>query len=193
MYRSMIGGLLYLTATRPGIMHVVCLVARFQEEPKKEHVTVVKRIFRYLKGTLDYGLWYPNDIKFTLNACTNADWARCVDDQKSTSGGALFLRCKLVSWLRKKRDSIYLSTTKAKYITTTSCCTQVLWMKKNLKDIGVMCDEPIPIFCDNTSAINISNNLVIRSTKKHVSIRYNFLREKVLENEGGLEYVSTKY
>lgn len=82
-YRSMIGWILYLIATRSDIMHVVCLVARFQEDPKETHVVVVvKRIFRYLNGTPDYGLWYPRDTEFTLSAYTNVDWTRCVDDKK---------------------------------------------------------------------------------------------------------------
>jgi hypothetical protein len=77
-YRSMIGGLLYLTAARLNIMHVVCIVATFQEDPKERHF--VKRIFKYLNGTLDYGLWYPRDADFTLSSYTNVDWIGCVDD-----------------------------------------------------------------------------------------------------------------
>lgn len=81
----MIGELLYLTTTRPDIMHAVCLVARFQADPKEAYVTAVKRIFRYLKGTPDYELWYPKSDDFTLSTYTDVDWARCVDDWKSTS------------------------------------------------------------------------------------------------------------
>jgi len=90
-YRSMIGGLLYLTQTRLDIMNAVGLVARFQVDPRESHVVAVKRIFRYLKGTLDYGLWYPKDNKFTLHAYTDADWVGDVDDRKTTSGGAFNL------------------------------------------------------------------------------------------------------
>lgn len=79
-YKYTIGGLLYLTTTRLNSMHVVCLVARFQADPKEAHVIVVKRIFRYLKGTPNYSLWYPKGVDFTLSAYTNADWVRCVDD-----------------------------------------------------------------------------------------------------------------
>jgi len=112
-YISMIRGLLCLTATRPDIMHVVCLVARFQEDPKESHVVAVKRIFGYLKGTPDHGLWYPKDNDFALSAYTDADWVGCVDDKKSTSGGAFFLGGRVVSWLSKKQDSVSLSTTEA--------------------------------------------------------------------------------
>eukprot|EP00249_Psilotum_nudum_P000684 c12775_g1_i1 orf=90-335(+) len=81
------------------------MVARFQATPKESHVVAVKRIFRYLKGTLDYGLWYPKGKDFTLIAYSDADWAGCVDDRKSTSGGAFFLRDNLVAWHSKKQDS----------------------------------------------------------------------------------------
>jgi len=101
-YKSMIRGLLYLTQTKPDIMHVVCLVARLQEDPRESHVMVVKRILRYLKGTLDHGLWYPKDNDFTLSAYIDVDWARDVDDRKSTSGGTFFLGNRLVSWMSKK-------------------------------------------------------------------------------------------
>lgn len=87
-YRSMIGSLLYLTATRPDILQAVCMVARFQASPTEEHLTAVKRIFRYLKGTLELGIWYPKGKSFTLIQYYDADWAGCVHDGKSTSGGA---------------------------------------------------------------------------------------------------------
>jgi hypothetical protein len=89
----------------------------------------VKIIFKYLKGTLDFGLWYSRSEYFTLTTYTDADWVGSVDDRKSTSGGAFFLGNSLVSWLSKKQSSVSLSTIEAEYIATTSCCTQVLWMK----------------------------------------------------------------
>jgi hypothetical protein len=91
LYRSMIGNLLYVTTSRPYIMQAVGLVGRFQDAPKETHVQEVKRIFRYLKGTLDFGLWYPTGKYFTLTTYTDADWEGSVDDRKSTSGGAFFL------------------------------------------------------------------------------------------------------
>eukprot|EP00253_Pinus_taeda_P008621 PITA_08621 len=105
-YRYMIGSLLYLTGTRPYIMHAVGIVGRFQANPKETHLQAVKRIFKYLQGTQKYGLWYPRDTDLTLHAYTDADWARSVDDRKSTSGGALFMGSRLVSWFSKKQSSI---------------------------------------------------------------------------------------
>lgn len=88
---SMIGGLLYLTESRPDILQAVCMVARFQASPKETHVITIKCIFRYLRGTMDYGLWYPKGKDCTLIVYSDVDWVGCVDDRKNTSGGALFL------------------------------------------------------------------------------------------------------
>jgi hypothetical protein len=88
----------------------------------------VKRIFRYLKEIMTYGLWYPRNQNPQLTAYSDADWANCVDERKSTSGGAFFLGDSLVAWLSKKQSSISLSTTEVEYIATATCCTQVLWM-----------------------------------------------------------------
>lgn len=164
----MVGGLLYLTQTRLDIMHVLCMGARYQVDLKESNPTNVKRIFKCLKGTVDYGLWYLRNDDFMLYSYTDVDCAGDVDDQKSTSGGAFFLGKKLVSWASKKQDSVSLSTAEAKNIATASNCTQVVWMKQMLKDIRVIYDEPTIIYFDNSSAINISNNMVKHSKTKHV-------------------------
>src|SRR5579862_2258849 len=190
-YRSMIGSLLYLTATRPDILQAVCMVARFQSSPTEEHLTAVKRIFRFLKGTMELGLWYPKGKSFTLVAYSDADWAGCIDDRKSTSGGAFYLGERLVAWHIKKQDSVSLSTTEAEYIAAATCYTQVLWMRQMLSDLGVPTMDPTPILCDNTSAIHISKNPVQHSRTKHVAIRYHFLKDKVADGEVKLEYIST--
>ena len=106
---------------------------------------------------------YPKGKDISLMAYTDADWAGCIDDRRSTSGVAFYLGECLVSWIRKKQSSVSLSTAEAKYIATTTCCTQVLWMKQTLTDIQVEYDEPIPIYCDNTSAMSISKNPVMHS------------------------------
>jgi hypothetical protein len=126
LYRSMIGSLLYVTTSRPGIMQVIGLVVRFQSAPKETHVQAVKRIFKYLKGTLDFGLWYPIGKYFTLIAYIDADWVGSVDDRKSTSGGAFFLGNNLVSRFSKKQSLISLSIADAEYIPVETCCTQVI-------------------------------------------------------------------
>jgi len=98
-------------------------VAQYQAAPKATHVSTIKRIFRYLKDTMEYGIWYPKGEYFTLVAYSDVDWARCVDDRKSTNGGAFFLGDNLVSWHNKKQESVSLSTIEEKYMVATSCFT----------------------------------------------------------------------
>jgi hypothetical protein len=119
-YRSMIGSLLYIIASRPDIIHVVGMVGRYQDTPKHSHLLAIKRIFRYLRGIMNYGLWYPRNHNFQLSVYSYVDWANCVDKRKSKSGGEFFLGDSLVSWLRKKQGSISLSTTEDEYNAATT-------------------------------------------------------------------------
>ena len=138
-------------------------------------------IFRYLKGTSNYGIWYDRGNDFTLCTYTNANQVGDRDDRKSTSGEALFLGGRLVSWLSKKQDCISQSTTEAEYVVTTNNCNQVIWLKQMLKDIGTMFEKPVIIYCDNTSMVRMSKNHVLHSKTKHIAIKYHVLREKVVE------------
>ena len=113
MYIYLIGRILYVIATRPNVMHAMCQSASFQASPKSSHLLSVKRIYRYLKGTMEYGLWYPKGNHIDLYAFTDVDYAGCVDDRKSTSGAAFYLGGSVVSWSRKKQSKISLSTAKA--------------------------------------------------------------------------------
>ncbi|GJS72488.1 hypothetical protein Tco_0705329 [Tanacetum coccineum] len=106
-YRSMIGALMYLTSSRPDIVHATCLCARYQAKPTEKHLKEVKRIFRYLRGTVNTGLWYSKDSGIELTGFSDADYAGCKDTFKSTSGGAQFLGEKLVSWSSKKNTRLY--------------------------------------------------------------------------------------
>ena len=120
LYRSIIGSLLYLTASRPDIAFSNGVCARYQAAPKESHLTTVKRIIQYINGTPDYGLWYSKDLNACLARYSNVDWASSVDDRKSTSGGCFYLGNNLVSWISKKQNSVSLSTAEAEYIATGS-------------------------------------------------------------------------
>ena len=176
LYRGMIGSLLYLTASRPDIVFSVGLCARFQSDPKESHLKAVKRILRYLKGTGPLGLWYPKGGSFNLVGYTDADYAGFLVDRKSTSGMAHFLGECLVSWGTKKQNSVALSTAEAEYVAAASCCSQLLWIKQQLQDFGVDVGT-VPIYCDNTSAINMTKNPVHHKRTKHIDIRHHFLRD----------------
>ena len=159
LYRSIIGSLFYLTASRLDIVFSMGVCARYQATPKESHLTAVKQIIQYINGTLDYGLWYLKDSNACLVGYSDADWAGRVDDRKSTSGGCFYLGNNLVSWMSKKQNFVSLSTTKAEYIAAGSYYTQLLWMKKLLHDYSIPQDT-MCVFYDNTSAINLSKNPV---------------------------------
>nr|GEV06132.1 retrovirus-related Pol polyprotein from transposon TNT 1-94 [Tanacetum cinerariifolium] len=158
-YHSMIGAIMYLTSSRPNIVHATCVFARYQAYPTEKHLKEVKRIFHYLRGTINMGLWYTKDFGFELTGFLDVDYAGCKDTFKSTSGGAKFLGEKLVSWSSKKQDYTSLSTAESEYVSLSACCAQVLWMRTQLTDYGYQFDK-IPIYCDSKSAIAISCNPV---------------------------------
>jgi hypothetical protein len=148
LYHSMIGSLFYLCASKPDIMLSVCMYTRFQATPKDCHLMVVKRIMRYLVLTPNLGLWYPKGSRFELLGYSDANYARCKVDRKSTSGTCQFLGRSLVSWFLKKQNSIALSTAKAEYVAAGICCAQLLWMRQTLKDYGYTMNH-IPLLCNN--------------------------------------------
>ena len=137
LYRSMISSLLYLATSRSDISYSVGVYARYQANPKESHITTLKRIIKYVKTTAEFGVWYNKDTKDVLARYSDADWAGNADDRKSTSGGCFYVGNNLVSWMRKKQNSISLYTTEAEYIIASICCTQLLWMQKLLHDYGI--------------------------------------------------------
>ncbi|GJU84306.1 hypothetical protein Tco_1291852, partial [Tanacetum coccineum] len=172
-YRSMIGALIYLTSSRPDIVHATCLYARYQE-------------------TINIGLWYTKDSGFELTGFSDADYVGCKDTFKSTSGGAQFLGVKLVSWSSKKQDCTVLSTAEAEYVSLFTCCAQVLWMRTQLTDYGYHFNK-ILIYCDSKSAIAISCNPVQHLRTKHIVVRYHFIKEHVEKGTIELYFVKTDY
>nr|GEY54194.1 copia protein [Tanacetum cinerariifolium] len=191
-YHSMIGALMYLTSSRPDIVPATCVCARYQAHPTKKHLQEVKRIFRYLRGTVNTGLWYTKDSGFELTGFSDVDYAGCKDTFKSTSGGAQFLGEKLVSWSSKKQDCTSLSTAKSEYVSLSACCAQVLWMRTQLTDYGYHFNK-ILIYCDSKSAIAISCNPVQHSRTKHIAVRYHFIKEHVEKGTIELYFVKTDY
>nr|GEY04529.1 hypothetical protein [Tanacetum cinerariifolium] len=136
-YRGMIGTLLYLTDSRPDLQFVICMCARYQARPTEKHLHAVKRIFRYLRGTVNRGLWYPKDSLIALTAFADANHAGCQDTCRSTSGSMQFLGDRLISWLSKRQKSATISSTEAEYIALSGCYAQILWMRLQLTDYGL--------------------------------------------------------
>ncbi|GJY60766.1 putative ribonuclease H-like domain-containing protein, partial [Tanacetum coccineum] len=176
LYRSMIGSLMYLTASRPDIMYAVCVCSRFQVTPKTSHLNAVKRIFKYLKGKPNLGLWYPRDSPLDLEAFSDSDYGGSNLDRKSTTGGCQFLGQRLISWQCKKQTIVATSTTEAEYVAAANCCGQVLWVQNQLLDYGFNFMNT-KIHIDNESTICIVKNPVYHSKTKHIEIRHHFIRD----------------
>ncbi|GJS95193.1 hypothetical protein Tco_0802161 [Tanacetum coccineum] len=176
LYRSMIGSLMYLTASRPDIMYAVCVCSRFKVTPKTSHLNAVRRIFKYLKGKSHLGLWYPRESPFDLEAFSDNDYGRSNLDRKSTTGGCQFLGQRLISWQCKKQTIVATSTTEAEYVAAANCCGQVLWVQNQLLDYGFNFMNT-KIHIDNESTICIVKNPVYHSKTKHIEIRHHFIRD----------------
>nr|GEV10023.1 uncharacterized mitochondrial protein AtMg00810-like [Tanacetum cinerariifolium] len=164
--------------TSPDIMFATCMCAKYQANPNKHHVSAVKRIFRYLKGTINLGLWYPKDSGFDLTTYSDADPAGCHLDRKSTSGSVQFLGDKLVCWSSKKQNCVSISIAESEYVAVSGCCAQVLWMRTQLTDYGFFYDK-VPIYYDSKSAIVILCNPVQHTRTKHIDVRYHFIKDHV--------------
>ncbi|GJU57811.1 putative ribonuclease H-like domain-containing protein [Tanacetum coccineum] len=176
LYRSMIGSLMYLTASRPNIMFVVYPCSRFQVTPKTSHLNAVKRIFRYLKDKPKLGLWYLRVSSFNLEAYSDSDYAGVNLDMKSTIGGCHFLSRRLISWQCKKQIIMATSTTEAGYVATANYCGQVLWIQNQMLDYGYNFMNT-KVYIDNESTICIIKNPVFHSKTKHIEIRHHFIRD----------------
>nr|GEZ63790.1 ribonuclease H-like domain-containing protein [Tanacetum cinerariifolium]GEZ88515.1 ribonuclease H-like domain-containing protein [Tanacetum cinerariifolium] len=173
-------------------LKVVKRISRYQALPTKKHLEALKRVFWYLKGTINWGLWHPKDTAMALTAYADANHAGCQDTRRSTSGSAQFLGDKLVRWSSKKQKSTAISTTQAEYISVSGCCAQILWMRLQLTYYGFDFNK-IPLYCDNRSAIALCCNNVQHSMSKHIDIRYHFIREEVEKGVVELYFVTTDY
>ncbi|KAL0392755.1 UNVERIFIED_CONTAM: Retrovirus-related Pol polyprotein from transposon TNT 1-94, partial [Sesamum radiatum] len=192
MYRSLIGSLLYLTATRPDIMFATSLLSRFMQSPSQVHYAAAKRILRYLRGTKDFGIWYKSTNDAKLVGYTDSDWAGSVDDMKSTSGYTFSLGSGIFTWASKKQATVAQSSAEAEYIAAAATSNHAIWLRRILEDMGEKQEEPTTIYCDNKSAIAITKNPVQHSRTKHIDIKYHSLREATTRGEIELKYCSTE-
>jgi hypothetical protein len=187
----MIGSLLYLTTMRSDIQFSMCLCARFQASQRTLHRQAVKRIFSYLRYIPKLGLWYSASSSLLLIRFSDADFAGCRVDLKSTSGTCQFPGSSLVSWSSRKQSSVAHSTTKNEYVVVASCCSQFLRITYTLSDFGEECSH-VPLMCNSTSAISVAKNPALHSRTKHIEVRYHFLRDNVEKGNIDLVHVPTE-
>ena len=191
-YRSLIGSLLYLTATRPDLMFSASLLSRYMENPTQQHLTAAKRVLRYVNGTVAYGIWYKPVEQLMLTGYTDSDWAGCQDDMKSTSGYAFSLGSGVWSWSTKKQTIVALSSAEAEYVAAARATAQAVWLKRVLRDLNMKIDEPVNIYSDSKAAIAISENPISHNRTKHIAIKYHYTRDAVEKKEVQLIYCTSE-
>ncbi|GKD47729.1 retrovirus-related pol polyprotein from transposon TNT 1-94 [Tanacetum coccineum] len=192
LFKSLVGSLRYLTCTRPDILFVVGLISRFMEEPTTKHLKIAKRILRYIKGTVDYGMFYSISEDFKLVGYSDSDWAGSKDDGRSTSGFLFFLGNNAFTWSSKKQPIVTLSSCEAEYIAATSCVCHAIWLRSMLKELHMEQEDATEIYVDNKSAIDLAKNPVYHDLSKHINTRYHFIRECIARKDVRVIHTSSE-
>ena len=191
LYRQIVGSLIYATLTRPDMSHDVGVLSQFMQVPRKPHLDAARRVLCYAKGMLNYGLFYPYGADVEVCGYTDADWAGSSYDRRSTSGYVFSLGSAAVSWSSKKQTTVALSSTEAEYRGAAMAASEIAWLRKLLHSLGCDVLQPVTLFCDNMSSIQLANNPVFHARTKHIEVHYHYIREKVLAQEIDLVYVGT--
>ena len=179
-YRHLVGSLQYLTLTRPDISFAVSTVAQFLSAPRQPHLVAVKRILRYLKGSIDHGILIrASPTPLTIRAFSDADWAGCPTSRRSTTGYLIFLGSTLISWCSKKQPTIARSSTESEYRSLAHACAETVWVSFLLHELGCPVSFPTLLYCDNISATYLAANPVHHARTRHIELDYHFVREKV--------------
>lgn len=192
-YQEAVGSLLYLAqGSRPDIAFAVNDVSRFSANHSNHHWAAVKRIFRYLKGTVDFKLKYSRTGPATNLTCyVDSDWASDIDRRRSCGGHTILMSSGSVSWCSKRQATVALSSTEAEYMALSSAVCDVIWTQQLAKELDKNFIANTLIRCDNVSTINLAKSDAFRPRTKHIDIRYHYLREKVESKVIDLEYVPT--
>ncbi|PRQ54450.1 putative RNA-directed DNA polymerase [Rosa chinensis] len=194
LYRSIVGALQYLTFTRPDIAYAVNTVCQFMTAPTDIHYAAVKRILRYLQGTIKNGLFYKYGSSPTyITAYCDADWAGEINQRRSTTGFIVYLGYCPISWQSKKQGSVSRSSTEAEYRSLANTAADISWIRHILCDLHVRVPAPPLLKCDNLSAIALCSNLVFHSRIKHLDNDFHFVRERVQRRDLMLQYVPTSH
>jgi histone deacetylase 1/2 len=190
-YRSVVGALQYLTLTRPDISFPVNKVCQYLHAPTTAHWSAVKRILRYVQGTKDYGLKIKKSKSTMVSAFSDADWAGCLDDRRSTGGFAVFLGDNLISWTARKQATVSRSSTEAEYKALANATAEMMWVQKLLSELKVNCPKAARLWCDNLGAKYLSANPVFHARTKHIKIDFHFVRERVAEKLLDIRFINS--
>jgi len=191
-YRSLAGALQYLTFTRPDITYAVQQICLHMHDPREPHLTALKRILRYLRGSVDFGLLLHRRSSSTeLVVYTDADWAGCPDTRRSTSGYAVFLGGNLVSWSSKRQPVVSRSSAEAEYRAVANGVAEASWLRQLLAELHSPLSQSALVYCDNVSAVYLSTNPVQHQRTKHVEIDLHFVRDRVAVGDVRVLHVPT--
>ncbi|XP_074322759.1 secreted RxLR effector protein 161-like [Apium graveolens] len=189
----MVGGLRYLVHTRPDIAYAVGLVSRFMERPTVLYLNAVKRIMRYVKGTLNYGLVYARGRgDYMLSGFSDSDLAGDIVDRKSTGGMAFYLDESLITWVSQKQRCVALSSCETEFMAATAAACQGIWLHSLLSQIMNIKAGPVVLYIDNRSAIDLAKNPVFHGHSKHIDVRYHFIRKCVEKGSIVIRHVNTE-
>jgi histone deacetylase 1/2 len=178
-YRSLVGGLQYLCMTRPDISFAVNKVCQYLQAPTALHWAAVKRILRYIQHTIDIGMKIRRSPSSLVSAFSDADWAGCPDDRRSTGGFAVYFGPNLISWSARKQATVSRSSTEAEYKSLANATAEIIWIQSVLREIGVKQPRTACLWCDNLGATYLSANPVFHARTKHIEVDFHFVRERV--------------
>jgi len=190
-YRSLVGALQYLTITRPDLAFATNLLCQKMQQPTVGDFHQLKRVLRYVKGTIHLGIYLHSQSSVHLYGFSDADWAGCPTTRRSTTGFCTFLGSNLLSWSAKKQPTVSRSSTEAEYRALASTTAELTWITFVLRDIGISLQPPTTIYCDNKSAISLTANPILHARTKHIEVDFHFVREKVSSGSIRIQYIST--
>jgi hypothetical protein len=190
IYRQVVGALQYCTLTRPEIAYSVNQLCQHMHAPSSTHWIATKRVLRYLHGTPDHGLYYTKS-NIQVNAFCDSDWAGCPDDRRSITGFAVFLGDCLIAWSAKKQVVVSKSSTEAEYKSLSITTAKLFWIRMLFKELRIYLAYPLVLWCDKVSTLALASNPVFHARTKHIEVDYHFVREKVLNRDILLKFIST--
>ena len=191
-YRSIVGALQYLCITRPDISYAVNRVCQYMQQPTDFHWGAVKRILRFLKFSLSDGLRIHRSRSLLLSAFSDADWAGCADDRRSTDGFAVFLGANLVSWSARKQPTVSRSSTESEYKALANATAELVWVQSVLRELGVSQPRAPSLWCDNLGATYLSANPVFHARTKHIEVDFHFVRERVAQKALEIQFIQSR-
>ncbi|WOH00570.1 hypothetical protein DCAR_0519936 [Daucus carota subsp. sativus] len=178
-YRRLVGRLLYLTISRPDLAYGVHVLSQYISNPRSDHLQAAYKMVRYIKGTVGQGLFFPKDNSNQLCAYSDSDWGACKETRRSLTGYCILLGSSLVSWRCKKQHTVSRSSAESEYRSMADTCCEIVWLVNLLQSLQFPSPVPVPLFCDNKSALYIASNPVYHERTKHIEIDCHFIRDKL--------------